>query len=336
MTKNSIAITPVIAVYGSITGELASAVFSLLSLKIHKCQISHIASQFDTFSYMKRIFRMSFPITLNRALVTVLMNIEAILIPLCLRKNGSGSSDALKIYGSLTGMALPLVLFPSSIITSIATMLLPVISEAQNEKNSNAISKSAEKILEFCLISGIFCTFVFVFYGNAAGYLIFNDLSVGSYITILGWLCPFLYISITFASILNGLGKTKTTFYHNSIITILKIIFIVIFVPSIGIKGYLWGLLAGQIIICILHYHVLATEYTIDIHPFRNIVIPIVCSTMSILIAVPFYKSFSSIWGSVSYQSLLLSGIITSVSYIILIKLAIFPDQQLFPGHHHQ
>ena len=39
--------------------------------------------------------------------------------------------------------------------------------------------------------------------------------TAGDFITILAWLCPFIFASSTIGSILNGLGMTKSTFYHN-------------------------------------------------------------------------------------------------------------------------
>ena len=44
------------------------------------------------------------------------------------------------------------------------------------------------------------------------GILFFNNESAGSYIVTLSWLCPFLYVSTAFTSIINGMGHTQLTF----------------------------------------------------------------------------------------------------------------------------
>ena len=66
-------------------------------------------------------------------------------------------------------------------------------------------------------------------------------------------LCPFLYTSASLASVLNGLGKTQMTLLHNVVSSGLRMIFIVALVPSMGISGYLWGMLASSILLCLLH-----------------------------------------------------------------------------------
>lgn len=58
------------------------------------------------------------------------------MIPGQLKHYGYSVSEALSVYGVLTGMAMPMVLFPSVITNSVSVMLLPVIAEAQEKKNS--------------------------------------------------------------------------------------------------------------------------------------------------------------------------------------------------------
>ena len=54
-------------------------------------------------------------------------------------------------------------------------------------------------------------------------------------------------------SILNGLGLTKASFYHNMISSGVCLGFIFFAIPNFGIKGYLWGILAGELVCAVLH-----------------------------------------------------------------------------------
>lgn len=65
--------------------------------------------------------------------------------------------------------------------------------------------------------------------------------------TILAWICPFLYLNTTLNSVLNGLGLTHITFFNGIASLFLRIGFIYFFVPKAGIYGYLLGLLASQL-----------------------------------------------------------------------------------------
>ena len=67
------------------------------------------------------------------------------------------------------------------------------------------------------------------------------------FILIMAWICPFLYLCTTLASILNGMGKTITTFWQNALSLLIRILFVWFAVPCFGITGYLWGLLVSQL-----------------------------------------------------------------------------------------
>ena len=54
------------------------------------------------------------------------------------------------------------------------------------------------------------------------------------------------YLSTTLHSILNGLGKTTSTFFLNVTGLGIRIGFVLFLIPAAGIKGYLWGILFSQ------------------------------------------------------------------------------------------
>lgn len=64
----------------------------------------------------------------------------------------------------------------------------------------------------------------------------------------LSFICPFLYLSSTLSSILNGLGKTNLTFAYSVASLLLRLAFVFFAIPLYGIKGYLWGMLASQML----------------------------------------------------------------------------------------
>ena len=87
---------------------------------------------------------------------------------------------------------------------------------------------------------------LFLFLGRWMGQFLFGNELAGTFIVILGWICPFLYLSTTLHSILNGLGKTTSTFFLNVTGLGIRIGFVLFLIPAAGIKGYLWGILFSQ------------------------------------------------------------------------------------------
>ena len=58
-----------------------------------------------------------------------LISIEHMLIPVGLEKHGLTKSNALSLYGIIQSMVLPIVLFPSALISSFAGLLVPELGE---------------------------------------------------------------------------------------------------------------------------------------------------------------------------------------------------------------
>jgi len=242
--QDHIETTPAIAVWGVVCGEAASALFTMATIRFSKCQLHSLKTAIG------QIGKLSLPLTGNRVTLNLFMSMEAILIPLKLQHSGLNTSEALSIFGVLTGMALPLILFPSSITNSLAVMLLPTVSEASAAGEHGKIKTAISKSITYCMMFGFICTILFFTCGNFLGNFLFHNATCGNFIMQLSFICPFLYLSATLTSILNGLGKTLYTFYHNLIAISIRLLFAIFAIPVFGIKGYLWGLLVSQIVLC--------------------------------------------------------------------------------------
>ena len=203
---------------------------------------------------------MSTPLCANRVLVNLLQSVEATMIPGQLKHYGYSVSEALSVYGVLTGMSMPMVLFPSVITNSVSVMLLPVIAEAQEKQEQHYIRSAVRKTCFYCLVLGFSCTLIFLLLGKWMGRVLFANELAGTFIVILGWMCPFLYLSTTLSSILNGLGKTTITFILNIAGLAIRIAFVIWGIPLFGIKAYLWGTLLSQIVMAVASIGILGKK----------------------------------------------------------------------------
>ena len=176
-----------------------------------------------------------------------------ILIPQQLQAYGLSGPDSLKIYGIFTGMALPLILFPSAVTNSASVMLMPSIAEMQALDCKEKIRSTALKACTGCMALGIFCTAFFFLLGPFLGIFLFKTPSAGLYIRTLSFICPFLYANTALTSILHGLGRTTRSLIHNTAGILIRISFVLLLIPVIGIKGYLYGILISEILLTCLH-----------------------------------------------------------------------------------
>lgn len=257
--KGDIKVTCEIAVIGLVAGEAASSIYNLASLFIARSPQGFIVGNSALKSAAGRrktilhnILSLSIPLSANRLLLSILHSIEAVLIPAMLRRSGLSAQDAMVTFGVLNGMSLPFIMFPTAITNALSVLVLPTISEAQAVNNNNVIGKTTSITIKYSLIIGIISSGLFIAFGNELGNAIFHNEASGNYLTILAWLCPFLYLTTTLGSVINGLGKAHITFINSVIGTLSKILLIITFIPSQGITGYLFALLIGQLLITAL------------------------------------------------------------------------------------
>lgn len=230
--------------WGVVIGEIASTLVSLSVTRLPEAQKKQVS---PLFSYIKNLTCMALPLTANRVALNLFASLENTLIPKSLRLFGYTNQEALSVYGILTGMAMSVVMFPSVITNSISVLLLPTISEAEASGDSSLIRRTIQTTVTTCLSLGFLCTVGFLYIGNFAGNLLFHNALAGTFITTLGWICPFLYLGATLSSILHGLGFPGLTFLLNLSACGIRILFVLFLVPRFGIRSYLWGILASQI-----------------------------------------------------------------------------------------
>ncbi|MCM1122074.1 MAG: polysaccharide biosynthesis protein [Eubacterium sp.] len=262
------------AVVGLVIGESASMIVSVIAIlsRAHRVfpPCSHQTVNPESFAHgshsthrlpsvsgtvfaayrriMGQLLQLAVPLSANRLIINLLQSIEAIYIPNRLMAYGLSNADALGVYGVLTGMSLPLILFPSAITNSISVLLLPIVSEADASGNKNAVRRAIMTSIRYCLLLGFGCTAMFLLLGRTAGRLLYHSELAGSFILTLSFICPFMYVASTLNSILNGLGKTAQTFLFSVVSLLLRLLFVFLAIPVYGIKGYLWGTLASQML----------------------------------------------------------------------------------------
>ena len=201
----------------------------------------------------RSILSMALPLTANRIVLTLLHSIESVSLPAKLKLYGYDTATSLSVYGVLTGMAMPLIFFPNALTNSVSVLLLPVISENYALGNFKAVREATRKTVKYCFLMGFACMLCFLFFGKWAGTALFDSDLAGYFITTLSFICPFIYLDTTLSSILQGLGMAGRIFIINVLCQLLRLAFVFGAVPHFGITGYLWGMLAGQLLTSLLY-----------------------------------------------------------------------------------
>jgi len=200
-----------------------------------------------------KLMAMALPLTANRIVLNLLQSVEAVSIPAKLRLYGYDTATSLSVYGVFTGMAMPFIYFPNALTGSVAVLLLPIISENYALGNMDAVRSATVRTVKYCGLMGFACLGVFVLSGRWIGTSVFDSPLAGYFITTLGFICPFLYLDTTLSSILQGLGLAGHTFVMNVICLLIRLAFVFLAVPRVGVRGFLWGLLVSQLALGVLY-----------------------------------------------------------------------------------
>ena len=235
-----------LAVLVLVIGEAVSALVSLLSLVSSECKGKKLTQKRLHKSGLKDISLLALPLTFHRLIINLLHSFEATLVPYTLQQSGMTKAMALSQYGILNGMAFPFIFFPTALTGSLSVLLLPVVSKANKEENQQYLHKVIRLSLVFSGGLGFACTVFFLITGDFLGNFVFHESQAGEYIRILAWLCPFMYLSSTLGSILNGLGKVYQTFAISVISLVIKIGCLMLLVPKYGMAAYFFTLLVSQ------------------------------------------------------------------------------------------
>ena len=242
-----------IAVYGLTVGEFFGFIYNIYSLK--NKTLTKRKNKISFSESFKVLFPVFISLTSIKLTISLLHSVESIFIPAALVKYGYTTNEALSVYGIYSGMAMPFILFPATITMAKSTMLLPAVSKAHSSENKKQIKKLIRRTSYFCLVTGMSATVFFLLFGNTCANLFFHNELAGRYLTILSFLCPFLYLNMTYSSILNGLGKPHMTFVITVICTLIKILSLIFFVPDYGMIAYIFASLVSEILLCVMLKH---------------------------------------------------------------------------------
>lgn len=274
-----------IAGIGLLAGELAGFLVCFSAIQIHWWRENRGKKSCPPLSpapAMRKIGLMAAPLTANRLILGFLQSTEAIQIPERLLQYGLSYAAALSEYGILSGMALPFIFFPSALTGSLAVMLLPKVAESESTGNHQELMRTAELSVAYSLYIGILFTGIFITYGKSMGIIFFQSEEAGSYIRILGWLCPFLYLSTMTGSILNGLGRTATTFRQNLAGLGLRLLFVIFLIPRMGITAYLLGMLASELLVAALHILAMRKDVPFPFFAFYRLLRPMAAISLTL------------------------------------------------------
>lgn len=247
------------AVIGIVVGELLSFIYVAVAYKFRGrrdgprgtatvTRSSAYPALMGRRQALTAVVAMAAPLTLTRIMSSFLSTVETVLIPQRLQAYGMAPEEAMATFGKITGMAMPLIFFPSAILVALSISLVPSIAESIALGHKERISSTISKSIVFTSIVAFGAGLIFVVFTHEIGQIVYNQ-DLSSLLLILGLMCPFWYLNITLNGLLNGLGEQVFIFRNSLLASVINIAFVYFFVPVYGVAAFLAGWFISLIIV---------------------------------------------------------------------------------------
>lgn len=278
-------------VFGMTCAEIFSMISSVILYRFtsKKSDITEKGSDIT-----KKLLRICIPDAVGSEMRSVLMTIEHLLIPVGFRKSGVNAQSSMATYGIIHGMSLPLVLYPSALLSSLSGLLVPEISAQYTKGNSSRISYMTARVLHFALLFAIGTAGIIYFNAEEISVGVYGNNDVTFYTRLLSPLIPIMYLDMTIDGILKGLDQQVSYMRYNIIDACICVIFVYILVPIFSVKGYIFVVFLSEIINFALSFRRLTVVSEVRVDLFRSIVIPILCITCSGVIKNIFFPGIAT------------------------------------------
>lgn len=229
---------------GTIAETLSCIYYGIIYFK----DASRYKNSGETKGIKKRILKIAVPVALSSCLKSGLSTIKHILIPIQLKKSGLSEAKALSCYGIIQGMVMPVIMFPSAIVLSFSSLILPEFSQLYVQRDYSKINSAISKTFKITLLFSIGITGIFICYSDFLGQWIYKSSEAGYFIRLIAPLTAIMYLDFVTDSILKGLNQQVGVVKINIIDTIMCIILIYFILPSYSAVGYIFVIFVSEIV----------------------------------------------------------------------------------------
>ncbi|OMF64081.1 stage V sporulation protein B [Paenibacillus sp. FSL R5-0766] len=204
---------------------------------------------------IRRLLAISIPVTAGRLVGSLSYLAETIVTAQSLALAGISKGLATAQYGALQGMIIPLLLLPGALTSSLATSLVPSLSEASAQGDRALIHKRMHQALRLALVTGApFSVFMYVL-AEPMCLVLYNDASIGSMLKLMAPFALFIYIQAPLQAALQALDRPGKALLNTFIGAVIKITLILTLAsrPEYGIFGAVIAICVNSTVVTLLH-----------------------------------------------------------------------------------
>lgn len=267
--------------------------------------------------FIKRMLRLALPDALGSYIRSGLNTLEHLLIPRGIRSSGASTEIALSHYGIVQGMALPLLLYPSSILGVVSGLLVPEIAECKLKKNDVEVNYIINRVLQVAMIFSMITAAVMLIFSRELSLSVYRSEEAAFYLKLIAPLIPIMYLDMTTDGMLKGLDLQFDIMKINILDSLLCVILVAVLVPKMAVEGYILTIYAAEIINFLLSFRKLATSSKMHVAFMKSFLKPLLASIGASLLG----RSLLSVTVMPTFN-LILSISATVLIYILLLRIS--------------
>jgi stage V sporulation protein B len=288
-------------------GEFVSFILFSITFAFYKRSNHGYGDCDNDLQLLYNVIKITLPISLEGIISAVFSTLTAIIIPKRLGNIGINYEDALGFLGRLQGMAINIAFFPMLIITSFNMLLIPNISSAIIKGHKVTLKYRINSAIEIAAAISFLTTAVILCDPIGIGLYFYNDQYVGKLLLVIVPALPIVYIELASYAILNGLGQHTRLLRNSIIVQTIDIILLYIFIgiKEFNIYGYVVNMTVSALIGIYINYKLIIKVSVIKIDWVGKIVIPMLCSIITYIMAANFIFNIAKIPFSIIFSVIL-------------------------------
>ena len=259
LAGRGLAYTCLAVILGDSLAEMVSCLYMTGGYLLDQRHIRHItpttACNTPRHGVLYRITEIALPITAGRYLNSALRTVENILVPNKLTAFNGSTEQSLSEFGMLKGMAMPLLFFPSSFLSSLSTLLIPELSEAHTLHQQQKVKRAVVRVLQLTLLISMLLSGLFTVFAYDLGETLYHSETVGFLLRVLAPLMPVMYLESIVDGMLKGLGQQVSSLIYSVLDSASRIALILFILPAKGLAGFLFIMVLSNLLTSLLNLH---------------------------------------------------------------------------------
>lgn len=233
--------------------EFFSCVGSYLLYRMDRRRLLHGEFRRDP-SLVKRMFHIGLPIAFSSYLRSGLLTLKNLLVPNRLRKNGMTADNAHAVFGTIHGVVLPAVLFPSVFLSAFCSLIIPELTENHSKIGGGDVGGSRHihylvgRMFQVAYIFSIGAAGAVFFFAEDIAALVSNNVNIPFYLRLFAPLIPIMYTDTAVDSMLKGLNEQMSSMKYNIIDSFVSVVMVWFVLPRTGLAGYIATIFLSEIL----------------------------------------------------------------------------------------